>query len=270
MSVVYLCSELKRAACIDICLLLCCINQTLMCRLQLFSSALVTSPSDSDNIGGFSIEDVKKEIKRGNKLVRTARFTATKGVSHTGVSITWCHDAVTSRILHVVLHTLFPCLSNMSLLLTNCTLREMVIKIEICAWLSFTVRCVSLPPPPDVFFMSSTGCYNWVRCEDVPENVSLLLRREGQSSDQRKSFARDLPVNNMKYKQVIKCEPFVVTQLKWTLVCFCRVYCRKHRDASPEDLQGSSLPRPSRRLLFLVSCLMVVALRNSSCWIFWT
>lgn len=37
--------------------------------LQLFSSALVTSHSDSENIGGFSIEDVKKEIKRGNKLV---------------------------------------------------------------------------------------------------------------------------------------------------------------------------------------------------------
>lgn len=36
---------------------------------QLFSSALVTSHSDSENIGGFSIEDVKKEIKRGNKLV---------------------------------------------------------------------------------------------------------------------------------------------------------------------------------------------------------
>ncbi|KAF5900880.1 hypoxanthine-guanine phosphoribosyltransferase, partial [Clarias magur] len=34
----------------------------------LFSSALVTSHSDSENIGGFSIEDVKKEIKRGNKL----------------------------------------------------------------------------------------------------------------------------------------------------------------------------------------------------------
>lgn len=39
--------------------------------MQLFSSALVTSHSDSENIGGFSIEDVKKEIKRGNKLVST-------------------------------------------------------------------------------------------------------------------------------------------------------------------------------------------------------
>ncbi|CAF94680.1 unnamed protein product, partial [Tetraodon nigroviridis] len=38
-------------------------------KCMLFSSALVTSPSDSDNIGGFSIEDVKKEIKRGNKLM---------------------------------------------------------------------------------------------------------------------------------------------------------------------------------------------------------
>lgn len=37
--------------------------------MQLFSSALVTSHSDSENIGGFCIEDVKKEIKRGNKLV---------------------------------------------------------------------------------------------------------------------------------------------------------------------------------------------------------
>lgn len=39
------------------------------CPVQLFSSALVTSHSDSENLGGFSIEDVKKEIKRGNKLV---------------------------------------------------------------------------------------------------------------------------------------------------------------------------------------------------------
>ncbi|CAJ1058325.1 PHD finger protein 6 [Xyrichtys novacula] len=38
-------------------------------KCMLFSSALVTSPSDSENIGGFSIEDVKKEIKRGNKLM---------------------------------------------------------------------------------------------------------------------------------------------------------------------------------------------------------
>ncbi|KAF6717822.1 PHD finger protein 6 [Oryzias melastigma] len=38
-------------------------------KCMLFSSALVTSHADSDNIGGFSIEDVKKEIKRGNKLM---------------------------------------------------------------------------------------------------------------------------------------------------------------------------------------------------------
>lgn len=38
-------------------------------KCMLFSSALVSSPSDSENIGGFSIEDVKKEIKRGNKLM---------------------------------------------------------------------------------------------------------------------------------------------------------------------------------------------------------
>uniref|UniRef100_A0A8C1JZW7 PHD finger protein 6 n=1 Tax=Cyprinus carpio TaxID=7962 RepID=A0A8C1JZW7_CYPCA len=40
--------------------------------LYLFSSALVTSHSDSENIGGFSIEDVKKEIRRGNKLMCTS------------------------------------------------------------------------------------------------------------------------------------------------------------------------------------------------------
>lgn len=55
------------------------------CPLQLFSSALVTSPSDSDNIGGFSIEDVRKEIKRGNKLVSPAHFTDRRAVSYTGV-----------------------------------------------------------------------------------------------------------------------------------------------------------------------------------------
>ncbi|XP_067103792.1 PHD finger protein 6 isoform X1 [Osmerus mordax] len=38
-------------------------------KCMLFSSALVTSHSDSENLGGFSIEDVKKEIKRGNKLM---------------------------------------------------------------------------------------------------------------------------------------------------------------------------------------------------------
>ncbi|MGH0189431.1 UNVERIFIED_CONTAM: hypothetical protein FKN15_035628 [Acipenser sinensis] len=38
-------------------------------KCLLFSSALVTSHSDSENIGGFSIEDVKKELKRGNKLM---------------------------------------------------------------------------------------------------------------------------------------------------------------------------------------------------------
>ncbi|XP_012696481.1 PHD finger protein 6 [Clupea harengus] len=38
-------------------------------KCMLFSSALVTSHSASENIGGFSVEDVKKEIKRGNKLM---------------------------------------------------------------------------------------------------------------------------------------------------------------------------------------------------------
>lgn len=31
----------------------------------------MTSHSESENIGGFSVEDVKREIKRGNKLVST-------------------------------------------------------------------------------------------------------------------------------------------------------------------------------------------------------
>ncbi|XP_019739759.1 PHD finger protein 6 isoform X2 [Hippocampus comes] len=38
-------------------------------KCMLFSSALVSSHSDNENIGGFSVEDVKKEIKRGNKLM---------------------------------------------------------------------------------------------------------------------------------------------------------------------------------------------------------
>ncbi|XP_077092284.1 PHD finger protein 6 isoform X2 [Siphateles boraxobius] len=41
-------------------------------KCMLFSSALVTSHSESENIGGFSVEDVKKEIKRGNKLMCTS------------------------------------------------------------------------------------------------------------------------------------------------------------------------------------------------------
>uniref|UniRef100_A0A3Q2DC98 PHD finger protein 6 n=1 Tax=Cyprinodon variegatus TaxID=28743 RepID=A0A3Q2DC98_CYPVA len=40
-------------------------------KCMLFSSALVTSHSDSENIGGFSLDDVKKEIKRGSKLMCT-------------------------------------------------------------------------------------------------------------------------------------------------------------------------------------------------------
>ncbi|CAL8236573.1 unnamed protein product [Boreogadus saida] len=38
-------------------------------KCMLFSSALVSSHLESDNLGGFSIEDVKKEIKRGSKLM---------------------------------------------------------------------------------------------------------------------------------------------------------------------------------------------------------
>ncbi|NP_001088235.1 PHD finger protein 6 L homeolog [Xenopus laevis] len=38
-------------------------------RCMLFSSALVSSQSDSENLGGFSIEDIQKELKRGKKLM---------------------------------------------------------------------------------------------------------------------------------------------------------------------------------------------------------
>lgn len=38
-------------------------------KCMLFSSALVTSHSSNDNMGGFSVEDVKREVKRGNKLM---------------------------------------------------------------------------------------------------------------------------------------------------------------------------------------------------------
>uniref|UniRef100_A0AAV2MM54 PHD-type domain-containing protein n=1 Tax=Knipowitschia caucasica TaxID=637954 RepID=A0AAV2MM54_KNICA len=38
-------------------------------KCMLFSSALVSSPSENENIGGFSVDDVKKEIKRGSKLM---------------------------------------------------------------------------------------------------------------------------------------------------------------------------------------------------------
>ncbi|KAM4767761.1 PHD finger protein 6 isoform 2-T3 [Cyanocitta cristata] len=36
---------------------------------QLFSSALVSSHTDNESLGGFSIEDIQKEIKRGTKLM---------------------------------------------------------------------------------------------------------------------------------------------------------------------------------------------------------
>ncbi|KAG8448310.1 hypothetical protein GDO86_015412 [Hymenochirus boettgeri] len=38
-------------------------------RCMLFSSALVSSQSVSENLGGFSIEDIQKELKRGRKLM---------------------------------------------------------------------------------------------------------------------------------------------------------------------------------------------------------
>ncbi|XP_053330176.1 PHD finger protein 6 [Spea bombifrons] len=38
-------------------------------RCMLFSSALVSSQSDSENLGGFSIEDIQKELRRGKKLM---------------------------------------------------------------------------------------------------------------------------------------------------------------------------------------------------------
>ncbi|KAG8144665.1 hypothetical protein E2320_013133 [Naja naja] len=37
-------------------------------KCMLFSSALVSSHTDNESLGGFSIEDVQKEIKRGTKL----------------------------------------------------------------------------------------------------------------------------------------------------------------------------------------------------------
>ncbi|EMP39210.1 PHD finger protein 6 [Chelonia mydas] len=40
-------------------------------KCMLFSSALVSSHSDNESLGGFSIEDVQKEIKRGTKLLRS-------------------------------------------------------------------------------------------------------------------------------------------------------------------------------------------------------
>ncbi|XP_005990426.1 PHD finger protein 6 [Latimeria chalumnae] len=41
-------------------------------KCMLFSSALVSSHNDGENLGGFSIEDIKKEIKRGTKLMCTS------------------------------------------------------------------------------------------------------------------------------------------------------------------------------------------------------
>uniref|UniRef100_A0A8C5PSG3 PHD finger protein 6 n=1 Tax=Leptobrachium leishanense TaxID=445787 RepID=A0A8C5PSG3_9ANUR len=38
-------------------------------RCMLFSSALVSSQSESENLGGFSIEDIQKELRRGKKLM---------------------------------------------------------------------------------------------------------------------------------------------------------------------------------------------------------
>ncbi|XP_069468926.1 PHD finger protein 6 [Ambystoma mexicanum] len=40
-------------------------------KCMLFSSALVSSHSDSDDLAGFSVEDVQKELKRGSKLMCT-------------------------------------------------------------------------------------------------------------------------------------------------------------------------------------------------------
>ncbi len=68
-----------------------------------------------------------------------------------------------------------------------------------CAWSFFPKDVGLFLSPSDVFFMSPTGCYYWLRCEDVPEDVSLLLRCEGQSPDQRESLTRDLPVSHFAF-----------------------------------------------------------------------
>ncbi|KAJ7407816.1 PHD finger protein 6 [Willisornis vidua] len=39
-------------------------------KCMLFSSALVSSHTDNESLGGFSIEDIQKEIKRGTKLLK--------------------------------------------------------------------------------------------------------------------------------------------------------------------------------------------------------
>lgn len=64
----------------------------------------------------------------------------------------------------------------------------------------FSLNYVTLfVPPSDVFFMSPTGCYYRLWCEDVQEDVSLLLRCEGQSPDQRESLTGDLPVSQFAF-----------------------------------------------------------------------
>ncbi|XP_077348933.1 PHD finger protein 6 isoform X2 [Lithobates pipiens] len=40
-------------------------------RCLLFSSALVSSQSESENLGGFAIDDIQKELRRGKKLMCT-------------------------------------------------------------------------------------------------------------------------------------------------------------------------------------------------------
>ena len=59
-----------------------------------------------------------------------------------------------------------------------------------CAQLLFFLLSAS-----DVFFLSPAGCYYRLWREDLSEDVSLLLCHEGQSSNQRESLTRDLPVS---------------------------------------------------------------------------
>ena len=63
--------------------------------------------------------------------------------------------------------------------------------------------CVSVGVK-DVLLVSSTRGDNRLRCEDMPEDISLLLRAERPCADQRESLARDLSVGHIAHNAISK------------------------------------------------------------------
>lgn len=129
-------------------------------------------------------------------------------------------------------------------------------------WVSFL--------PPDVFLVSPAGCHHWLWREDMSEDVSLLLCCEGQSPNQREPLTGNLPVSNFSFAQSFTHKLMVFPSLlnKFLISFFPpkhSVYCRKHRDASQDGIQGKVCSNMFNGTVWLISDTTVFRV-FWSCW----